>query len=455
MGLPFKTLLQTVSAALLLVGCGSIVKEVDYAPAPDIPETANPVPIKYSGLDLLLPPGMNIGEARGGIFCNAPAYPVNRNVLAKEIDTKFLRQGFHDAMEANGYDVVGSLDIAFDPEDEERRSEYSIKGKLKDAQLDMCHSKEGALNWASAIPGEHGRMYIAIDWSVYDQLRRTVVYKTRTEGYTKRDIPNAEGMTLLFHDAFEMAVHNLAADEPFRALIVEGQKPPQEFGFGAKKDKHDSRPRMFDADENVVIAERALSRQPFSKTVERGKRAVVTLDKGGHGSGFFITDQGHILTNAHVVGDARRMRVVTSGKKHKLIAEVLRIDKARDVALLRLEEVPETLEIVTLPLRLDWPKVGEDVYAIGTPRDKRLLHDTLTKGIISAHRRNMKVLGVRENYIQADVEIHGGNSGGPLIDEHGNITGISVLAHTEGASGIGLNYFIPIREALDRIGITY
>lgn len=438
----------------LLSACGSIVKEADYAPSPNIPENAHPIPVKYSGLELLLPPGMNIGTERGGLFCHVPGYPVNRNVLQKEIDHKFLRQSFHDALEANGYDVVGSLDVAFDPEDEEQRAEYSIKGKLKDAQIDMCTSAPGNLYFFSPNPGEHGRLYLAIDWSVYDILRRKVVYKTRTEGFTERGIPNQEGLSLMFNDAFEMAAHNLAADENFRALIIDDVKPPPEAG-GETPDP-DNRPRLFDPDEDVAIPDISLSRQPFAKTNEEGRKAVVTVQKSGHGSGVFITPQGHILTNAHVVGEARRMRIVTADKKHKLTAEVLRVDRARDVALLKLEELPEGMKITTLPVRLDWPKVGEDVYAIGTPRDVKLLHDTVTKGIISAHRRAHKILGVRENYLQADVDVHAGNSGGPLVDEYGNLVGLTVIG-LEANEGIGngLNLFIPIGEALDRLHIDY
>lgn len=364
-------------------------------------------------------------------------------------------------MEANGYDVVGSLDVSFEPEDEEQRAEYSIKGRVKDVQLDMCNTSGTAVDWMTGTPGEHGRMYIALDWSVYDRLKRTVVYKTRTEGYTDRRIPNTEGIALLFHDAFEMAVHNLSADEEFRALIVDGVKPERDWDDRDwRGEKIDQLPRLFDPDKEVTIPGRPLSRQPFGKTASDGRKVAVMLQKGGHGSGFFITRQGHILTNAHVVGEARKMRIVTNFRKTGIPAEVLRIDAARDVALLRLEEIPEWLDmeaVPILPIRLDWPKVGEDVYAIGTPADWKAYRHTVTKGIISAHRKYMKIRGVRENYIQTDVEIHGGSSGGALVDEYGNIVGITVQRYGRGDDGFGhgLNLFIPIREALDRLGIAY
>ena len=245
---------------------------------------------------------MNLGQTRGGVFCASPAYPVNRNVLSKEIDTKFLRQSFHDAMEANGYDVVGSLDIVFDAEDEDQRAEYSIKGTLKDVQLDMCDYQDSKRDWLTSMPGQNGKIYVSIDWSVYDRLRRKVVLKTNSEGYTNRRTPNTEGMALLFHDAFEMAAHNLAANETFRALIIDGTKPPQNMdGIDQRGEKIDSRPKMFDEDEEVTLTSKPLSRQPFGKTAKTGKNVAVTIQKGGHGSGFFITSDGHILTNASVV----------------------------------------------------------------------------------------------------------------------------------------------------------
>ena len=450
---------------LLIAGCTNApVKEVDYAPAPDINPDANPVPIKYSGLELLLPPGMPLGNSRSGFFCASPAYPVNRNILHKEIDHKFLRQTFHDALEANGYDVVGSLNVVFAPDDEAVRGDYSIKGKLKDVQLDMCDYHETRRDWLTGMPGEAGRMYIAIDWSVYDFLKRSVVYKTRTEGYTKRRIPNSEGMSLLFDDAFEMAAHNLAADENFRALIFDGIKPSKdEDGIDWRGEKIDKRPRLFDAQEEVTLAPQSLSRQPFAKTAPTDKNAAVMIQKSGHGSGFFITKEGHILTNAHVVGEARRIRVVTGFRKTGITAEVLRIDRARDVALLRLEEIPEWLakeDIPILPIRLDWPKVGEDIYALGVPKNWKSMRNTLTKGIVSAHRRYQRHGGLRLNFIQGDVEVHPGSSGGPLLDEYGNIVGITVEAEPFSNSagsriGIGLNRFIPIREALDHLDIAY
>jgi S1-C subfamily serine protease len=182
---------------------------------------------------------------------------------------------------------------------------------------------------------------------------------------------------------------------------------------------------------------------------------VVTVRIGlGHGSGFFITPQGHILTNAHVVGDARRVRIELSGRKQATYAEVLRLNKPRDVALLRLEKLPENFVIDPLPLRMDWPRVSEDIYLLGAPEDARM-QDTLSKGIVSAHRKNFHVFGHKMDFIQGDITVRGGNSGGPLMDAHGNIIGICVagLYAEIGEGDSGLNLFIPIQGALEALDI--
>lgn len=367
-----------------------------------------------------------------------------------------MKQTFADALEANGYDVVDDINIDFRPEDELQRAEYFVSVRVTDIDVDLCKRGHITLfNRQNTAPDAKGKLYAKFDWSVYDALRRKVVYKTTTEGYSRRDYPNVEGMKLLFYDAFEMAAHNLSADEDFYNLIVEGKAPPHEWRDNPLDRKFRDRPRKFDSQEEVNIINKPISVQPVPKHIKEVRNAAVMLQKSGHGSGFFITEEGHILTNQHVVGDAHRMRVVTKGKRHKLIAEVLRRDKVRDVALLKLEEIPENLKIEPLPIRLDKLTVSEDVYAVGVPVNDRLLQNTVVKGIVSAHRL-YKDEGVRVPYIQADVKTHKGNSGGPLLDEYGNIVGLSVRGWTvpDTNYGVGLNLFVPIAQALQVLNIS-
>lgn len=458
----FRSFLCLALLPLILLGCSSIVKQVDYAKAPEISEDAHPAPIQFRNLKMQIPPGTRLGQQRGGTFCTGQAHPISRAEMDKQFEHKYIRQAFHDAMEASGYDVVAGLDLIDEElEGDFERAEYSISGIVRDIKVDACTSgRRSGFFFSSGNFGTHGEMYISVDWTIWDPVRRKTAYKTTTEGYVDRKVPNIDGLTIMFQDAFEMAAHNLAADTNLFELIVNGKEPPHKSWRSKKEtirqERWETRPRKFDPLAQLHLTNPTLSKMPFNRWTEEGRQSVVTIQKFGHGSGIIISKKGHILTNAHVVGDAMRTHVITANKKHKIPAEILRIDKARDVALLRLEEIPDNFNITTLPIKTAWPSIGTDIYAMGAPQNARKLHDTVTKGIVSAHRKNYKLLGTTQNFIQGDVEIHGGNSGGPLVDEYGNLVGLAVASRVApfSGAGIGLNYFIPIEEALERLNIT-
>lgn len=442
---------------LILASCAAPVKKVEYGAARPAPETAHPAPFRLSNIIFRLPLGHDLGNygSQAMNFCFGN-YEAERTMLTGNVDLPSARKAFYQTMAGLGYDVTGSEDFLFEEEadDDWLRTEFKIGARIVDARMDACYQEPGL--WESAFSrryGDKGKLYIAVEWSVFDSLRKTTVYKTVTEGYVDRKHANYEGMALMFNDAFSMAAHNLAADTAFHALMIEGKRPPRD-SWQQKRKNHDEARRKFDAGENVSIDDIPLSKQPAAQHMEQARHVAVMIEGGaGHGSGFFITREGHILTNAHVVGEALRVRVVSAGKADKMVAEVLRRDPARDVALLKLEEIPDDLKITTLPIQTVWPAVGTDVYAIGAPM-ARQLQDTVTRGIVSAHRRHFRVLGTKQNFIQADIETHGGNSGGPLLDQYGNLAGLSVAGYTESDAGIGLNLFVPIDEALRALGIA-
>ncbi|MEQ9326902.1 MAG: serine protease, partial [Rhodospirillales bacterium] len=156
----------------------------------------------------------------------------------------------------------------------------------------------------------------------------------------------------------------------------------------------------------------------------------------GHGSGFFVSADGLILTNAHGVGTASRVRVTLSTGR-RIYGEVMRRDTVRDVALVRVE--PQRIR--PLPLRFTPVKQAEKVYAIGTPTIEAL-SSTITSGIVSAVRAPESP---DKGFIQADAPVSPGNSGGPLLDDQGNVVAITVLK----VRGENLNLFIPIASALE------
>lgn len=458
----FKKLLFLIVTACLplaVAGCAVVkIKDVPKEQAEAVPEGQHTPPMLFTSLKMGLPAGTEVGYV-SDFGIDEPLWfvtPANRNLLRRGISRAELELVFSEVMEGQGYDVVDTIDVIF-PEDEENeilRTEYRIGGKIIDAKMDM--DVESFDNLGTIVFGEEGvrgKLYLKIKWGVYDALRRTTIYQTVTEGTGEIKNANPEGMTLMVNAAFEVAAHNLAASPEFYDLMVHGKEPES---WPTPKPQ-DDRPLKYNPDEIVQLPPKPLSNQPFSKIAEQARKTAVMVQGGaGHGSGFFISDQGHILTNQHVVGNAQRVRVVLADKQDAVPAQVIRVSRPRDVALLKLEEIPEGFNVPTLPIRTDWPAVSEEIYAIGAPKSTRL-QDTISKGIVSAHRPEYKLVGQRQDFIQGDVPIHGGNSGGPLLDAHGNIVGLSVIGlfMHPGKRSSDLNLFIPIEDALEKLDIKF
>jgi serine protease Do len=436
---------------LILSGCSIVdVPKVEDAPYTAVTEDARPSPFGLRKIKINTERGEVLGSVspRYPFICHPPWGELFDREVTNSIEGGEFKRSFNQAMEAQGYDITGSNSIMFDEEDDEARTLYTIGAKITDIKVDLCN--KSGFGFGFMARGYTGEAYIQVEWSIYDRLRRKTTYKTISEGYGRLKMQNPEGAGLLLDSAFGAAAHNLGAQKEFHDLIVYGKQPANS--------NVDEAAAPMDSDEDISIARLPISTTPLTATMEDSRKAAVLVQSGaGHGSGFFISEAGHILTNHHVVGNAEKVRIETAGKKKKILATVIRRDKIRDVAILQLDEIPENLKIQAQPLRLDWPKVGEDVYAIGAPLHQKSLQDTVTKGIISAHRKNYKVWGTYMDLLQADVSIHGGNSGGPLLDANGNIVGLSVagINNSSGDSVGGLNFFVPIAVALDRLDIEY
>lgn len=159
------------------------------------------------------------------------------------------------------------------------------------------------------------------------------------------------------------------------------------------------------------------------------------------GSGFLISADGYILTNAHVVDRAEKITVRLTDKR-EFKAKVIGADKRTDVALLKIDATG--LPKVTLG-NPDQVKVGEWVLAIGSPFG---FDSSVTAGIVSAKGRSLP----QENYvpfIQTDVAINPGNSGGPLFNMKGEVIGINSQIYSRSGGYMGLSFSIPIDVAME------
>ncbi len=164
------------------------------------------------------------------------------------------------------------------------------------------------------------------------------------------------------------------------------------------------------------------------------------------GSGFVINDNGNILTNAHVVEGATKVKVTFANDK-SVDAKIIGTDRSTDLALLKVD--PKGLDLA--PLQLGSAKnaqVGDPVVAIGNPFG---LDRTLTTGVVSALQRQISGLNgfSIDHVIQTDAAINPGNSGGPLINSAGQVIGINSQIETGGSSSgnVGIGFAVPIDTA--------
>ena len=162
----------------------------------------------------------------------------------------------------------------------------------------------------------------------------------------------------------------------------------------------------------------------------------------GQGSGFVIDKDGHILTNYHVIADARQVEVTMHNRK-KYKATVVGTDPPHDLAIIQIKGAPDLVPAVLGDSRN--LQVGQKVYAIGNPFG---LSGTMTRGIVSSIRPVREPNGATiEEAIQTDAAINPGNSGGPLMNWHGEVIGINTMILSSVNQNAGIGFAIPINTA--------
>ncbi|MBT4739455.1 MAG: trypsin-like peptidase domain-containing protein [Rhodospirillaceae bacterium] len=344
-------------------------------------------------------------------------YTGGRNLL----DAEFFEEAFGDELRSAGYTIVGDPNALF-KDREADEAELIVGGIITDVKANVCYNADRiGTNYSRAS----GESYMAVEWQVLDRLTRRTVYKGTTSGTAELKQVIANGDNKLLVMAFAEATKALLADEEFYELA------------GRKRSKTTIAEEA--PSETTQIPVIAVSTNRFQDNVTTTRARVATVRSGGHGSGFFISDN-LLLTNEHVVGGAKVVvvRLVTG---RELVGEIVATNEARDVALVRTE--PSGLG--GLPIQKTQPQIGDRVFVIGSPMDEDL-ESTVSAGIVSAFR---SLDGLR--YIQSDTNVLPGNSGGPMFDEHGNVIAMTVAGLF--GEGSGLNLFIPISEALSALNI--
>jgi S1-C subfamily serine protease len=175
------------------------------------------------------------------------------------------------------------------------------------------------------------------------------------------------------------------------------------------------------------------------------RRDAFTMDvteiPRGTGSGFIWDEQGHIVTNYHVVADAQTARVtLADGTTYD--GKVLGAAPDKDIAVVKIDAPPSKLKKIAVGDSSEL-RVGQSVLAIGNPFG---LDQTLTTGVISGLGREIKSISERTIYdvIQTDAPINPGNSGGPLLDSHGRLIGVNTAIYSPSGASAGIGFAVPV-----------
>jgi S1-C subfamily serine protease len=333
-----------------------------------------------------------------------------------------IERNFGDEVTAAGFRLDGDPENLF--EQAGSFGEYTVGGVIKDANGQFCMSPPAG---PPRRPGDRqagrisGKVVLDVEWQIYSRLQRQVVARVSTKGSYVQEKPINGDAGSMAQNAFAEAARGLIGSDAFRKIFI-----------GAPGSGEPVLP-----DKLAPIS--LVAGKPAPIGIADAVGSVVLIFAGeGHGSGFLVSKDGYVMTDQHVVGTAGRVKVRWSDGIETL-GEVVRTDKARDVALIKTD--PRGRQ--PLSLRTDPLSPGASVYAIGAPLEARF-QNTVRRGVVSAYRT---IDGFR--FLQSDAAINPGDSGGPLLDEKGQVVGLTKSTYRVQDTPTGINFFVPTRDAMD------
>ncbi len=410
-----------IFAAMLMAGCASTVSQVAVQSAIQITDPNKVKAIAITKVAAKIRRGTDIGDLRSGGFCVKHDDIKWRTGNKVNLSSEDLVDVFREELEANGWPVVGSTENLFEGYDVSG-AEVLVAARITEIDTSMCAPSAGFGNWDLK-----GSMRMDVEWQVYSPAARSLIGKIDTQGSSILKEKSDDAAWELLSDSFGLAVNNLLADPKFLNMVERSSGLAQ----------------APTSDAGRLINNKRNNYQTITAALGHAKLATVTIRVAqGHGSGFAVGDGNYVLTNSHVVGNAKNVTLVTKDGV-SVNGRVELVSKDRDVALVAINNI----RLPTLHVNSSVPKSGEQVYAVGSPLDEEL-NSTVTSGIVSGTR-----LLEGYNWIQSDTAISPGNSGGPLLDKNGSVVGISTAGYQMGQAQVGLNLFIPIADALAFVGL--
>ena len=387
----------------------------------DAPAAASaPVRFEFARIKSAIPIGDKIGHSSTGMFCMSKG-DVRASARLDEVNTVQAALAFKTELANAGLASAAPEVSSFDSGAPKAQPDYRIGGVLQALSFEECVSGTS----------RKGNVDITVKWEVFAPSLQKVVFTKVTTGSVSSDSFETVNGRDFESRAYSMALRTLLSDPEFRALR------PLEAGTATA-----TAPA---ANGTPLPAMHFKMPAPLpggsQANAEALRQAVVTvMHDNVSGSGFYVAD-GYLLTNHHVVGSAHYVKVkLATGRV--VVGEVVRDDSRRDAALIKTEPAG----VAPLRVSVGEPKIGQDVFAIGSPLGQELA-GTFTRGVMSGTRQ---VNGL--DYLQSDVAINPGNSGGPLLDGSSTVIGMAVLKIDKAA---GLSFFIPLRDAANALQLVF